>query len=79
MSIKLAKYLYETYHWLFVGTIVINDSKDRNENSIPFRKLSVDSLKKVKRGWMRYSTRSMTGIHDGNFQWQGSTWKDKNK
>ena len=43
---KLAKYLYETYQWLFIGTVVPNESKDRNENSVPFRKLSTGAMKK---------------------------------
>ena len=47
---RLAKYVYDTYRWLFVGTVVPNESKDRTENSIPFGKLSSGSLKKVSRG-----------------------------
>ena len=58
---RLAKFLYETYIWLFVGTVVTNDSKDRNENSVPFHKLSNGALKKVERGWMRKAILSVIG------------------
>ena len=47
---RLAKYLYETYHWLFVGAVVANESKDRHDNSVPFRKLSPGDLKKINIG-----------------------------
>ena len=56
-TIPLVKYLYETYGWLFVGTIVPSDSKDSNENSVPFRKLTQGALDKVGRGWMRQATK----------------------
>ena len=36
---RLVKFLYEIYRWLFVDTVVANDSKDGEENSIPFHKL----------------------------------------
>ena len=80
---RLAKYLYGTYQWLFVGTVVTNESKDRNENSVPFRKLSSGALKKVNRGWMRKATLPVTGNTPlyGNkkeeYHIQCTTWKDK--
>ena len=42
--------------WLSVGTIVTNGSKDRNEDSVPFREFSNGALKKIKKGWMRKAT-----------------------
>ena len=44
-SIRLERYLYEKYRWLFVGTVVVSDSKVRKENSLPFRKLSSGIIK----------------------------------
>ena len=74
---KLAKYLYETYQWLFVGTVVANESKDRNENSVPFRKLSPGTLKKINRGWMRKATLPVIGNKKELYYIQCTTWKDK--
>ena len=74
---RLAKFLYETYRWLFVGTVVTNDSKDRNENSVPFRKLSNGALKKVERGWMRKAILSVIGKRNEKYHVQCTTWKDK--
>ena len=74
---KLAKFLYETYRWLFVGTVVTKDSKERTENSIPFRKLSNGALKKVKRGWMRKATLPVVMKNNEKYHLQCTTWKDK--
>ena len=57
-SIGLVRYLYETYCCLFVRTVVVNDSKDRNKNSVPFRRLSAGALKTIDRG--RAEKRNLT-------------------
>ena len=49
-TIRLAKYLYETYRWLFVGTVVANEPKNRNENSVPFKKAVIWCFEESKQG-----------------------------
>ena len=71
-TLRLAKHLYEKYCWLFVGTVVPSDSKDRNDNSVPFRRLTPGALDKLDRGWMRKATTTMAQYHI-----QCTTWKDK--
>ena len=34
-----------------------SDSKDRNENSVPFRRLKPRALDRVGKGWMRHATK----------------------
>ena len=75
-TLRLAKHLYETYGWLFVGTVVPSDSKDRNENSLPFRKLTSGVLDKIERGWMRKATMMISGKRGNNYHLQCTTWKD---
>ena len=54
-----------------------NESKDKNENIIPFRKLSNGALKKLSRGWMRKATTPVKGKNYEKFHLQCTTWKDK--
>ena len=54
--LQLPKYLYEKYGWLFVGTVIPSDLKDRTEKIIPFRKITAGAIDKVERGWMRKAT-----------------------
>ena len=56
--IRLARFLYEKYKWLFVGTVVFSDSKMRKENNLPFRKLSTGSIKKVANRFNTYNQRN---------------------
>ena len=74
---RMSKYLYEIYHWLFVGTMVANKSKDRNENNVPFRNLSPCALKKINRGWTRKETLRVIGNNNEKYHIQCTTWKDK--
>ena len=77
-SIRLGRYLYEKYRWLFVGTVVVSDSKVQQENSLQFCKLSSGIIKNIIRGWMRKATRTYR-LHQGMYNLQCTTWKDKNK
>ena len=61
MSIRVARLLYENYKWLFVGAVVLSDSKVGKDHSLLFRKLSTSAIKKVARGWMRKSSRTYKG------------------
>ena len=77
-TLRLAKFLYVKYGWLFVGTVVPSDSKVRNENSIPFRRLTSGALDKIERGWMRKATMMVTGQgKNRTHHIQCTTWKDK--
>ena len=76
-TLRLAKHLYETYGWLFVGTVVPSYSKDRNKNSLPFCRLTPGALEKIERGWMRKATRTISGKGNKKFHLQCTTWKDK--
>ena len=77
-STKLAFHLYNTYKWLFVGTIAPTEKKNRQDYDIPFQKLSKQALEQIPRGWSRRATVKIP--HRGN-QKQGmvqvTTWKDK--
>ena len=52
-TLRLAKFLYAKYGWLFLGTVVPSDSKVRNENSMPFFRLTSGAVDKIERDWMR--------------------------
>ena len=51
MSVKLAKHMYENYGWTIVGTISATDKKSREDEDIPFLKLSNGARLGVERGW----------------------------
>ena len=50
-SVKLAKLMFEKYGWTIVGTISPTDKKSREDEDIPFLKLSNGARMGVKRGW----------------------------
>ena len=50
-SVKLAKLMFEKYGWTIVGTISPIDKKSREDEDIPFPKLSNGARLGVKRGW----------------------------
>ena len=72
---KIGKYVYETYFWLFVGTIVTNEYKNINGKLIPFYKLSSDAMKKIRRGWMRKTTIPVKGQYNKKYDLQCATWE----
>ena len=53
MSAKLAKHMFTKYAWTIVGTIVPTDKKLREDEDVPFLKLSNGDQNGVKRGWYR--------------------------
>ena len=76
-SIGLAKHLFACYGWLFVGTIVTTDKKDRSDDDPPFLKLSNGALDSIERGWYRESTLKVKVPGQRHFYIQYTTWKDK--
>jgi len=53
LLVKLALLMYEKYGWTIVGTISATDKKSREDEDIPFLKLSNGARMQVKRGWFR--------------------------
>ena len=52
-SVKLAKHMFESHGWTIVNTIIPTDKKSREEEDVPFLKLSNGPRLVVKRGWCR--------------------------
>ena len=52
-SVKLAKHMFEEYGWTILCTVVPTDKKSREDEDIPFLKLSNGARNGVKRGWYR--------------------------
>ncbi|KAL3757005.1 hypothetical protein ACHAWU_003889 [Discostella pseudostelligera] len=50
-TVALAKYLFVQYRWTLIGTIIPTEKKSREDEDIPFLKLSNGGLKEVDRGW----------------------------
>ena len=75
-SMELAKHLWFTYQWLFIGTVTPTEKKGRVGYDIPFLKMSKGALDKVVRGWSRQAT---IDIKKGRFEAkvQCTTWKDR--
>ena len=76
-NIRLVIFLNKTYRWLFIRTVVIFNSKDRNEYSVPVCILTLGALEKVSRGCMRKATRMFTMSNKTKYNIQCATWKDK--
>jgi len=76
-SIALTAFLCEKYRWLFVGTIMPTDKKDRKGDDPPFLKLSNGALKYVKRGWYREAVIEKKTTSCSKYKIQCSTWRDK--
>ena len=76
-SMNLAKHLFEKYRWTIVGTIVPTEKKSRQDQDIPFHKLSKGAVDKIKRGWYREAVYKMETPSRKKYYIQCTTWKDK--
>lgn len=76
-SIALAKYLYNTYGWTLLGTVIPTESKARSGHDIPFIKLSNGALRNVERGWFREAVCKVRTQSGEVFWIQVTTWRDK--
>ena len=64
-SVKLAKHMFLKYGWTIVGTIISTDKKSREDEDIPFLKLSNGARNGVKRGWYREAVLNQVGFSNG--------------
>jgi len=76
-SVKLAKLMYEKYRWTIVGTISATDKKSREEEDIPFLKLSNGAMMGVKRGWFREAMLKLQTPSGKSYYLQCTTWRSK--
>ena len=76
-SVKLAKHMYENYGWTIVGTISATDKKSREDEDIPFLKLSNRARLGVKRGWFREAVIWLKSCTEKTYYIQCTTWRDK--
>ena len=76
-SVKLAKHMFEKYGWTIVGTISATDKKSRQDEDIPFLKLSNGARDKIERGWYREAVLKMKNPVGKVYYIQCTTWRDK--
>lgn len=76
-SVALAKYMLVHYGWTIVGTIVPTDKKSREDEDIPFLKLSNGARLGVERGWFREAVLKMETPDRRTYYIQCTTWRDK--
>ena len=76
-SVKLEKLMFEKYGWTIVGTISPTDKKSREDEDIPFLKLSNGVRLGVKRGWFREAVLKLKTRTGKSYYLQGTTWRDK--
>ena len=76
-SIKLAKHMFNNYGWTIVGTISPTDKKSRQDEDIPFLKLSNGARLGVKRGWFREAVIKLKSTAGKYYYIQCTTWRDK--
>ena len=76
-SVKLAKLMFEKYGWTIVGTILPTDKKSREDEDIPFLKLSNGVRLGVKRGWFREAVLKLKTTTGKSYYLQYTTWRDK--
>jgi len=76
-SVKLAKHMFNNYGWTIVGTISPTDKKSRQDEDIPFLKLSNGARLGVKRGWFREAVIKLKSTSGKHYYIQCTTWRDK--
>ena len=76
-SVKLVKHMFIKYGWSVVGTIVPTDKKSRQDEDIPFLKLSNGARNSVKRGWFREAVLKLKTPTGKIYYIQCTTWRDK--
>jgi len=76
-SVKLVKHMFEQYGWTIVETIVPTDKKSREDDDIPFLKLSNGAGNGVKQGWYREAVLKVKTKHGKHYCIQCTTWCDK--
>jgi hypothetical protein len=74
-SVKLAKALYEKYRWCL--SISRTDKKVRNDDDVPFLKLSRGALVKVAKGSFKRATLPVITGTNAKYYIQCTTWRDK--
>ena len=76
-SVKLAKHMFEKYSWTIVGTIFPTDKKSREDEDIPFIKLSNGARLGVERGWFCEAVIQLKSPTGKAYYIQCTTWRDK--
>ena len=76
-SMKLAKHFFEKYGWTICGTVTLTDKKSRQDEDVPFLKLSGGALRMVERGWFREAVIKMKTPSGKTYYIQCTTWRDK--
>jgi len=78
-SVKVAKDMFEEYGWAIVGIIIPTDKKSREDEDIPFLKLSNGARNRVKRGWYREAVLKVKAKIGKHYYYyiQCTTWRNK--
>jgi len=73
-SVKLAKESFEKYGWTIVGTISPTDKKSREDEDIPFIKLSNGARLGVEHGWLCEAVIQLKSPSGKTYYIQCTTW-----
>ena len=76
-SVKLAKVMFDKYGWTICGTITPTDKISRQDEDVPFLKLSAGGLAECQRGWYREAYIEMKSTTGKKYCIQCTTWRDK--
>ena len=69
--------MFERYGWTICGTVTPTDKKARQDEDVPFLKLSAGAVQEVRRGWYREAYIEMKTPTGKKYCIQCTTWRDK--